>query len=62
MKTIMKEYGSTKQLEISDDNMDNGNFITLCISDSKEEAHYLEIDVNVDELLRAIKSYEKKEI
>jgi hypothetical protein len=60
MKTIIKEFGSSQQLEISDDEMDNNNFVTLYISNSDEESNWDEITIGIDELLRAIKQYEKK--
>lgn len=58
MKTIIKELGSEKMLVITDDMMDNENFITLYIEDSSSVVG--EIDVLTEELLRAIQSYEKK--
>lgn len=60
MKTIIKEIGSTQELVISDDMMDNENFVTLFIqNDEVDETEWMEIDVDIDELLRAVKSYEK---
>jgi hypothetical protein len=61
MKTIIKEQGSTKEFVISDDMMDNNNFVTLYIqADETDETEWMEIDVTIDELLRVIKQYEKK--
>lgn len=63
MRTIIKETGSLKELVISDDQMDNENFVTLVLQDGDvDETEWMEIDVTVEELLRAIKQYEKKEI
>lgn len=60
MKTIIKETGSLKELIISDDQMDNENFVTLILQDGDvDETEWMEIDVTIDELLRAIKQYEK---
>lgn len=63
MKTIIKEMGSLKELVITDDQMDNNNFVTLILQDGDvAETEWMEIDVTIDELLRAIKSYEKETI
>lgn len=60
MKTRIKELGSTQELVISDDMMDNENFVTIFIqNDEVDETEWMEIEVLIDELLRAVKSYEK---
>lgn len=61
MRTIIKESGSETTLEISDEQLDNNNYVdvTICEKD-KENEEYTTIMVEIGELLRAIKSYEKK--
>ena len=60
MKTIIKEQGSTQELVISDNMMDNENFVTIFIQDDDtDETEWMEIDVSIDELLRAVQSYVK---
>lgn len=56
MKTRIKELGSTQELVISDDMMDNENFVTIFIqNDEVNETEWMEIEVLIDELLRAVK-------
>jgi hypothetical protein len=60
MKTTLKESGSETTLEISDDSMDNDNFVevTICEKDEENE-EYTTVMVEVSELLRAITSFKK---
>lgn len=61
MKTIIKQLFSEAELHIEDSFMDNDEFVTLSIQDMEEE-EFASIDVSIEELLRAVKSYEKENI